>query len=192
MALPVQIALPAVYRLNVHECERITAAGALDDDRVELIDGYLVKKMGKNPPHSWTATVMLKSLEPILPLGWTWRHEQPVQIPEFDEPEPDIAIVRGTDDDSKRRIPKPSDVALLVEVSETTLERDRGEKLLAYAKGRIPIYWIVNLVDRQVEVYSDPGAVGCVSRTVFKLGETVPVMIDGREVGLVAVADILP
>ena len=79
-----------------------------------------------------------------------------MRIPEYDEPEPDIAIIRGTNDDYKHRTPEPADVALLVEVSETTLRSDRGEKWTAYAKGGIPVYWIVNLVDRQVEVYTEP------------------------------------
>ena len=86
----------------------------------------------------------------------------------------------------------PADVALLVEVSESTLDRDQGEKLLAYATGNIPVYWIVNLVDDQVEVYTGPGPAGYRSRQDFKPGQTVPVVIDGHEVGRIAVADILP
>jgi Uma2 family endonuclease len=178
--------------MNVHEYERITAAGALEDDRVELIDGYLVRKTAKNPPHSWTTREILDLLAGLLPPGWIWRLEQPVRIPDFDEPEPDIAIVRGNKDDYKRRTPEPTDVALLVEVSETTLYRDQGEKLLAYAKGGIPIYWIVNLVDGHVEVYTGPGLGGYLSRQDFKPGQAVPVVIDGHEVGRIPVTNILP
>ncbi len=75
---------------------------------------------------------------------------------------------------------------------DTSLDRDRGAKLLAYAKGRIPIYWIVNLVDRQVEVYSDPTPDGYRSMQIFTPGQDIPVAIDGVEVGRIAVADILP
>ena len=82
--------------------------------------------------------------------------EQPVRIPEYNEPEPDIAIVRGSDDDYKHRTPGPADVALLAKVSESTLDRDQGEKLLAYAQGGIAVYWIVNLVEGKIEVYSGP------------------------------------
>ena len=90
-----------------------------------------------------------------------------MRIPDFDEPEPDVAIVRGTDDDYKHRRPGPDEVGLLVEVSEATLDRDRNEKLPADAKGRIPIYWIINLVARQVEVYTDPGPDGYRSSQIF-------------------------
>jgi Uma2 family endonuclease len=189
---PVHLALSDVYRMNVHEYERIVAAGALDDDRLELIDGYMVKKMPKNPPHSWTTREILDSFTGILPPGWVWRHEQPVRIPDFDEPEPDFAVVRGSKADYKHRTPVPIDVALLVEVSETTLVRDRGEMLLAYAQSGIAVYWIVNLVDRQVEVYTGPGPTGYRTREDFHAGQAVPVVIDSHEVGRIAVADILP
>jgi Uma2 family endonuclease len=181
-----------LYRINVHEYERIIAARAIEDEQVELIDGYLVKKMGKNPPHSWATKVLLKALDRLLMPGWTWRIEQPVRIPEYNEPEPDIAIVRGNDDDYKHRTPEPADVALLVEVSESTLDRDQGEKLLAYALGGISVYWIVNLDDGQVEVYSGPGPAGYQSREIFSPGDEVPVVIDGNKLGRIAVVDILP
>jgi Uma2 family endonuclease len=188
----VPLSLADLYRVNVHEYERMVAAGALEDERIELIDGYMVKKMPKNPPDSWSTKVLLKTLERLLSPGWTWRLEQPVRIPAYNEPEPDIAIVRGSDDDYKHRTPAPVDVGLLVEVSESNLDRDQGEKLSAYATGNIPVYWIVNLVDSQVEVYTGPCPEGYRSRQVFNPGQTVPVVIDGIEVGRIAVADILP
>jgi Uma2 family endonuclease len=176
-----------LYRFNVDEYERMD----LDDPRVELINGYVVKKVPKKPTHSWTTKAVLKSLENRIPPGWTSRQEQPVLIPAFDEPEPDVAIVRGGDDDYEHRHPGPADVGLLVEVSEATLVRDQNEKLPAYARGGIPVFWIVNLVDRQVEVYSDPGPDGYRSTQVFTPGQHVPVMLDGHLIGHVAVDDIL-
>ncbi len=83
-----------LYRMTVEEYERI--GGMLDDDRVELIDGYLVKKMSKNPPHIWSVKTIYQLLAGMLPPGWTWRKEDPVRIPDFDEPEPDVAILRGS------------------------------------------------------------------------------------------------
>jgi Uma2 family endonuclease len=183
------LAAPEVYRINVDEYERM--ADALDEQRIELIDGYLVKKMAKNPPHIGTVDATLKALEATLP-GWWCRKEDPVRIPRFDEPEPDIAVVRGSRDDYWGRIPVPKDIALLVEVSDTTLDRDRGEKRAAYARRRIPIYWIINLVDRQVEVYSDPGRGRYRSTEVYQPGQNVPVVIAGSRVGRIAVNDILP
>ena len=163
-----------------------------DPDKVELIDGFLVKKMAKNPPHIATVKRIYKSLDGLLPTGWTWQKEDPVRIPNFDEPEPDFAVLRGSDDDYNGRIPEHSDVALVVEVAESTLERDRGRKQMTYANGGIAVYWIVNLIDSQVEVYSDPAADGYLSRQDFKPGQDVPVMIGGSEIGRIAVVSILP
>jgi Uma2 family endonuclease len=176
--------------MTVDEYERL--AGMLDDPRVELIDGYLVKKMGKKPPHIWAVGSVLDATASVLPAGWSVRKEDPVRIPDFDEPEPDVAVVRGSRDDYCSRLPEPADVALLVEAADRSLATDRGPKRAAYARACIPVYWIVNLNDRQVEVYSDPGADGYRSAEVFAPGQEVPVIIAGIEVGRIKVADILP
>ena len=186
-----RLAAPEVYRMKVDEYERLADAAILADDRIELIDGYLVKKMGKKPPHIWTVDAILKALEATLP-GWWCRKEDPIRIPDFDEPEPDVAVVRGSRDDYRDRIPGPEDVALLVEVADSTLVRDRGEKRAAYGRGRIPVYWLINLVDRQVEVYSRPSGRGYRSSRIYKPGQNIPVVIAGSRVGWIAVADVLP
>jgi Uma2 family endonuclease len=180
-------------RITVDEYERIVEAGALEDpSRVELIDGYLVTKMGKNAAHRFTTKEALKALDNRLPPGWTSQKEEPVRIPDHDEPEPDIAIIRGSDADYRRRIPTAADVALVVEVSGRTLIRDRGKKRLAYAQGGIPVYWIINLIKGQVEVYSDPARGRYPKPQIFKRGRKVPVVICGQQCGEIAVDDILP
>ncbi len=192
-AMLTPFASPTVHRITVDEYERIIAAGALrDPGRVELIDGYMVDKMGKSAEHGYATKKLLRAVDGLLPAGWTSSKEEPVRIPDYDEPEPDITVVRGTDEDYRHRIPGPDDVGLLVEVSLTTLDQDRGKKLSAYARARIPFYWIVNLVDGQVEVYSDPGPTGYRSIEVLAPGHVLSVVIDGIEVGQIAVEDILP
>jgi Uma2 family endonuclease len=187
------VSTPRPHRITVDEFDRIIEAGALKDPgRVELIDGYMVDKMSKNAAHRWTTKEVLKALDSRLPPGWTSQKEDPVRIPDYDEPEPDVAIIRGTDADYEFRLPTAADVGLLVEVSDSTLVQDRGKKLSAYAKGRIPVYWIVNLVNRQVEVYSRPGKKGYRSHTIFASGEQVPVTIGGRKLPPIAVDSLLP
>jgi Uma2 family endonuclease len=183
-----------LHRITVDEYERIIASGSLEDpSRVELVDGHMVDKMGKNAEHGYATKQTLKGLDSRLPAGWTSRKEEPVRIPAYDEPEPDIAIVQGTDADDRHRIPTAADVALLVEVSETTLIQDQGLKLAAYAKDGIPVYWIVNLVDRRVEVYTRPVKAGRYrSRKDYKPGQQVPVVIAGQQLRPIAVDDILP
>jgi Uma2 family endonuclease len=185
---------PPLHRITVDEYERIVAAGALEDPgRVELVDGYMVDKMAKSPGHSFSTIATHQAIADRLPAGWSARPEQPVRIPAFDEPEPDISVVRGANADYRSRIPAPADVALLVEVSDTTLRQDRGKKRTAYARAGIAVYWIVNLVARQVEVYTRPVKEGRYrSRKAFKPGQQVPVAIAGQPLRPIAVDDIMP
>lgn len=144
---------PAGSRVTVVEYERIIRSGALDERaKVELIDGYLVEKTGKSAEHGFASKRTIKAIEALLPAGWTWRSEQPVRIPEYDEPEPDITIVRGTDLDYEHRIPNPSDVVLVIEVSLTTLDFDHYEKLLRLCQQRHRRF-----LDRQPEGSPDRG-----------------------------------
>ncbi len=183
---------PLVYRISVDEYERMVDAGVLDDPRVELIHGLLVRKMGKKPPHVMATTRLGRLLERIVPQGWYIRKEDPVRIPPSSEPEPDLALVSGVLEDYGTRHPGPADIALLVEVAETTLDQDRGDKLSAYAAGGIPVYWIVNLVDRRVEVYTQPGPNGYQTHQDFSPGQDIAVVVAGVECGRIAVSDILP
>ncbi len=87
-------------RITVDEYERIIASGSVNEPRkIELIDGYMATKLAKSAEQGFSIKELVKTLEKMLPPGWTWRQEQPVRIPPFDEPEPDIAIVRGSDGD---------------------------------------------------------------------------------------------
>ncbi len=192
VSLPPSLAPLTPHLITVDEYERMAASGVFNEPKkIELIDGYLVTKMPKSPEHGFSTKEVLKALERMLPPGWTWRQEQPVRIPEYDEPEPDVAIVRGSDADYRHRLPEAADVGLLVEVSRANVSADR-QLANIYARAGIPVYWIVNLVDRQIEVYTDPGLVGYASRTDFPSGQQVPVVIDGRQAGQIAVDDILP
>lgn len=182
-------ATETLYRFTVKEYEQI--AGFLDDDRVELIDGYLVKKMTKNPPHVVGCARALAAIARLAPGGWFARPGEPVRIKRRTEPEPDVSLARGTLEDYANRHPEPSDIAMVVEVADTTLAKDRRRRRI-YGPAGIPIYWIVNLVGRHVEVYTEPTSEGYASRTDYAAGAHIPLVIDGVTVGQIAVADILP
>ena len=183
-----------VYRLTLDQYDRMVRDGRLDEhDRVELLAGVLVRQMPKNPDHVRAVTEIDEVLKACRSESWHVRKEDPVLIPDYDEPEPDLAIVRGTRAAFRGRHPGPGDLALVVEVGSTSLEDDQGVRLDRYARAAIPVYWIVNLRDRRVEVHTDPdqaeGRYG--NRVDFGPGEQAPVMIDGQEVGRIPVGDLL-
>jgi Uma2 family endonuclease len=187
---PAPLASPAVYRMTVDEFERI--AGSLDNDQVELLDGYVVWRDDMKPPHVLATERLRRRLDRAVPEGYFVREEKPIRIPDFDEPRPDISVVRGDPELFAKRHPAPEDVVLLIEVSETSLDRHQGKKEFNYARSGIPVYWIVNLVESQLEVYSSPGPDGYQSSQFFNSGQEVAVIIDRVESGRIVVADIQP
>src|SRR5437870_4817315 len=131
-------------------------AGILDEDApVEQLEGWLVQKMTKYPRHSVATTLARRALERLLPDGWYFASQEPITTSES-EPEPDLMIVRGEPRDYLRRHPGGKDVALVVEVADSSLRQDRGTKKRIYARAGIVIYWILNLSSRVVEVYTGP------------------------------------
>jgi len=145
-----------ILRLSIEQYHAIIQAGILtSDDSVELLEGWLVFKRPKNPPHRVTTRLVRTALENILPRGWYVDSQEPIALSNS-EPEPDIVVVRGDTRQYLDRHPGAEDIALIIEVSDTTLQRDRTVKKRIYARAGISIYWIVNLVEEQVEVYSQP------------------------------------
>src|SRR5438552_16305840 len=147
-----------VYRLTVDQYHAMIDAGVLtEDDSVELLEGVLVFKMPKNPPHTYSTQSAMRCFQGILPEPWLYRVQEPVTLTDG-EPEPDGAIVRGALRDYLERHPGPADTALIIDVADSTLSQDRGIKLRSYARAGIPTYWIINLVERCIEVYTRPNA----------------------------------
>ncbi len=181
-------ATETLYRLTVAEYEQI--AGFLDDDRVELIDGYLVKKMVKNPPHVVACARVVAVLARTAPAGWHTRPGEPIRIAGRTEPEPDVALARGTIDDYESSHPEPSNIAVVVEVADSTVAKDR-RRGRTYGPAGIPAYWIVNLVTRRVEVYTGPSPDGYTQRVDYGPGEFILLVIDGETVRQVPVDEIL-
>jgi Uma2 family endonuclease len=148
--------------------------------------------MTQDPPHSTADDLCGKALEQAIPAGWYVRPAKPIRLPEqVSMPEPDRCVVRGSIRDYSQRAPGAADVAMVVEVADSSLGEDRKMARI-YGSSGIPAYWIVNLVDRQVEVYTLPYAGGYHSRQDFTAGQDVPVVIDGVEAGRIRIADILP
>lgn len=184
-----------LFRMTVEQYEAMVDSGALSSkDRVHLINGYLVVKMTQKPPHVTADDLLGAELARIVPANHYYvRAARPIRLPERDsEPEPDRVVVRGTIRDYEGQHPGPADIVLVAEVADSSLADDRKLAAEVYGPAGLPVYWIVNLVHRQVEVYTDPGPTGYGSRVVYPEGQSVPVVIDGQPLGQIAVADILP
>jgi Uma2 family endonuclease len=181
------------FRLGVDQYEEIIRKGIFTKrDRVELIEGQLVAKMTKGTRHSAGVTKSWKVIDRATPPGWHVRVEAPVRIPsQSSMPEPDISVARGEIDDYLDRNPDPVDIALVVEVSDTSLDEDRTMASI-YGGGGIPAYWIVNVADRQLEVYSNPVGGAYPAPTILGETESVELILDGQVVARIAVADLLP
>lgn len=188
---------PVPYRLDVRQFLTMIAAGVFGpEERIELLGGVLVQKMTRHAPHNFTVGRLSALLRDLIAPDRLVREEKPVVLGRDWRPEPDIAVIRGPDDHYRRADPTAADLALLVEVAESTYPLDRGEKWRAYAAARVPVYWIVDLSSRAVEVFTDPAGRGKTARyraaARFGPGEAIPVVVDGRELGAVAVNEILP
>jgi Uma2 family endonuclease len=185
-----------IARLSVEQYHKMIQAGIFtDDNRVELLEGLLVQKMSKKPPHRVATKLVNRALESVVPAGWYVDSQEPITT-DTSEPEPDAAIIRGDTRDYTDRHPGPDDIALVVEVADASVELDQRIKQRVYASASIAVFWIVNLIERRVQMYTRPSGPatepGYGHRQDFALGESLPVVVDGKEVGRIAVADILP
>jgi Uma2 family endonuclease len=185
-----------IWRMSVDVYHEMIRSGILtEDDPVELLEGWLVEKMPKHAPHTLATQLTRTALERLVPPGWFVNAQEPVTTPDS-EPEPDGLVVRGDRRQYANRHPLPQDVALVIEVSAATLKRDRTLKQRIYARAALPVYWIVNLIDGCIEVYTDP--TGPAEQPTYRQrrdygpADEIPVVLDGREVGRIAVRDILP
>ena len=183
------------HRFTVEEYHQLGEAGILTpEDRVELIDGWIVEKAVHNPPHRRVNVRLQRVLPRQLPAGVEVQFQLPITLP-TSEPEPDAAVARGPAERYDDAHPGPRDVSLVIEVSDATLEFDQGGKLLLYAAARIPVYWVVNIPDSRIEEYTNPRAGRAPTyrtRTDHLRGSKVPVVLNGRTVGEIAVNDLLP
>jgi Uma2 family endonuclease len=183
-------------RFSVAEYHKLIEIGILtEDDNLELLEGYLVHKMSRNPPHDATLQLIQDTLPRLLPAGWCLRMQSAITL-SGSEPEPDGAVVRGSARSYASHHPGPAGIGLVIEVADATLTGDRVDKGRIYARAGIPCYWIVNLVDRQVEVYMVPSGATTTpaygQRQDFTINDDIALTLDGTTVATIAVRDLLP
>ncbi len=157
-------------------------------ERVELIDGLLVESEPQSGCHAATVSLILYALLPLFTAGFHLRVQMPLALGLYSEPEPDIAVVPGPP--GSYGSSHPTFAVLIVEVAESSLSHDRKRKASLYARTGIPEYWVMNLVDRRLEVYRDPVNGEYRSSTVLRGGDSVSPL--SRPDVRIPVADLFP
>jgi Uma2 family endonuclease len=150
---------PASYRFTRKEYYRMGEAGLFLDKRVELLDGEIITTPPQNPPHAGTTNHLATIFIRALGAAFSVRVQAPIVLDDWSEPEPDITVCQLDPDNYMFVHPRADQVLLLVEVADSSLPYDRGSKTVAYARSDIPEYWIINLIDRKIEMFSDPDPV---------------------------------
>ncbi len=161
--MSVAVAAPPIerYRLTSAMYREIVEKGILsEDDRVELIEGELVAMPPIGSEHMGVVNQIAERLISQLGSHSIVSIQGPIHLSDFSTPQPDLALLAPRRDYYKRSLPQPGDIMLVIEVADSSLAYDREVKTPLYARANIPEAWIVNLIDRWIEVYRDPSPVG--------------------------------
>jgi Uma2 family endonuclease len=182
-------------RFTVDEYHRMIQSGVfVDGEPFELLEGYVVQKTPHGIAHDATMDDLDVALTAVVPAGWFVRSQRAVTLTDS-EPEPDYAVVREPRSRYRASHPRPADIGLLIEVSDSSRVIDRTDKARVYAQAGIPVYWVVNIPDKRIEVFSQPSGPAetpaYADRQEYPVGTAVPVVLDGTEVGTVAVAEVI-
>jgi hypothetical protein len=195
---------PMIVPLSAVQYHQMIAQGILrEGEAIELIDGLLIRKdradrggdpMSHGPRHAAGVKRLLRPFRRVEELGYHLHSQLPVTLGDNQEPEPDLAVVRGQAEDYDRRRPAATDIAAIMEVSDSSLSFDRTTKLRIYANASIPIYVIVNLVDGQIEMYQGPAAENgsYAVRTDYHAGQFVRIALAVDLEIEISVADLFP
>lgn len=153
--------LTTIKRWSVHDYRRMGEVGMLGaDERTELLDGQITLMSPKGTPHVTALHLLANALRSRLGDTALVRTQDPVCLSDFSEPEPDLAVVRGSILDYAEVHPRPEQIALIVEVADSTLKQDCDVKDKLYAQADIPDYWVLDLKNRQLHLFQDPSQTG--------------------------------
>ncbi len=170
--LPVPDPVDEVRRFTIEEYHKIYETGIFEGQRVELLDGRITVMFPMNNPHLG----MVGRLTRILNVRFVGEYfvlpQCPLKIPQNSEPEPDILIAKAREDDYMNSAMPPENVLLIIEIADSSLNRDRNQKKVIYANANIREYWIVNLQDRQIETFKHPQNADYQIKNILKTGET--------------------
>ncbi len=179
---------PTAHRWTRAQYERMVEAGVFgEDDRVELIEGEVIRMSPQGSRHATAIRLVQQALQSVYSEGVLVDIQLPLALGRDSEPEPDVAIVEGSPRDYIDA--HPTTAVLVVEVSDASVDLDRTRKKWLYARHGIGTYWILDLAHEHLEVYSDPEGTTYQTKRTFHRGDRVEAP---RAEATVAVADLLP
>jgi len=143
----------ATYKWSIEEWHELVNSGLLEGKPVEFLEGEIIEVSPEGIEHSYTNDSVVKHLRKILIDLADVRESHPITL-DNSEPEPDIAIVRLPSTIYRDHHPYPQDIYFLVEISNRTLKKDLGQKIITYARNGIPEYWVVDLINKKVIVHT--------------------------------------
>lgn len=167
-------AAPSRHRFTVEEYHRLGDAGLFANERVELIDGEIIDMAPIGGPHASTVNRLTRVLVTRLGERAVVAPQNPVGLTDLSEPQPDIAVLRPRDD-FYRTHATPADVFVLIEVAETSLRFDRGVKAPLYGRAGVPETWVIDVLGRTIEVFTEPGPTGYAARRVAGVNDVLEV-----------------
>jgi len=164
------------HRFTVDQYRRMGEAGIFDEeDRVELLDGEIIETTPIGSRHAGHVNRLNTLLHEQIEREVVVSVQNPLQLGEFSEPEPDLAVLRERADSYAGRLPAARDALLVVEVAESSLDDDRNTKIPLYARHGVPVVWLLDLEKRRVEVYANPSQDGYLDHSVLEGDEAVTV-----------------
>jgi Uma2 family endonuclease len=161
--------------ITVDEYYQMAEFGILKpDEKVELINGEIIKMSPVKSKHgAYVSRIIRLMYKYIADDLATFRSENPIQLSNYSQPQPDVIIAKYAENDYENTHPTIEDIYFLIEVSDSTLKYDQTQKAKLYAKHKIPVYWIVNLVKNQLEIYENPIDEKYSTKTILKQGDKV-------------------
>ena len=170
----------SIHLFTVEEYHRMAEAGLFEGQRVELIHGKIVDMSPAKSKHAGMIMKLTNILSKLPSNKYLLSVQNPLSIDGYSEPEPDLMILNFQDDFYAEAHPSAKDTLLLIEVSDSSLEKDQKVKLPLYAEAGIPEVWIVNLQDHQLEQYREPSEKDYTNIRILRAGDVVEHNVVGR------------
>ena len=165
-----EIILP-LHQFSTDDYHSMSKAGLFEGKRVELLEGRIIDMAPVKSKHAAVVKLLNNWLRSALSDQYTISVQDPISLSKYSEPEPDLAVIDFREDYYAKAHPKPEDVHLLIEVADTSLDKDQKVKLPLYAAAGIPEVWVVNLTEQQLERYTEPTAEGYRLIRIYRAGD---------------------